>query len=103
MSGDTVALDHQRERLARAEALATLVSELSGSGDRVVLAGALNSPPGHPELKPLLDALEDCWLPGENGLGVTYSSHNRYLGRGEWLEDNRIDYILTRGGLVPRE
>ncbi|TCC37454.1 endonuclease/exonuclease/phosphatase family protein [Kribbella capetownensis] len=125
LSGDTVALrgeirlgrrslhfitscldweeDRQRERLAQAQALATLVSELSGSGDRVVFAGDLNSPPGHPELEPLLDVLEDCWRPGEDGVGVTYSSHNRYLGRGEWLEDNRIDYILTRGGLVPRE
>ncbi|HEY3512565.1 MAG TPA: hypothetical protein VG497_14725, partial [Kribbella sp.] len=32
--------------------------------------------------------------------GITYSSRNPYLGRGEWLEDHRIDYILANADPV---
>lgn len=38
--------------------------------------------------------LDDCRQPQMYD-GVTYSSRNPYLGRGEWLEDHRIDYILA--------
>ena len=90
---------HEHERLAQAESLAALVSELRASGDEVVVAGDLNTPPDGPELKPLLEVLDDCWQPpGDDS--ATYSSHNPYLGRGEWLEDHRIDYILANEGLT---
>ncbi|MGW5188198.1 endonuclease/exonuclease/phosphatase family protein [Kribbella sp. NPDC004138] len=93
--------NHERERLAQAEALAALVSELSAGGDEVIVAGDLNAPPDRPELKPLLAVLDDCWKP--NGYdGATYSSRNPYLGHGEWLEDHRIDYILANDGLTAR-
>ncbi|NUR97289.1 MAG: hypothetical protein HOV67_18770, partial [Kribbellaceae bacterium] len=46
------------------------------------------------ELEPLLAVLDDCWQP-QTYDGVTYSSRNPYLGKGEWLEDSRIDYILS--------
>jgi endonuclease/exonuclease/phosphatase family metal-dependent hydrolase len=92
--------DHQQERFAQAMSLASLVSELKGRGDDVVVAGDLNAPPDRPELEPLLAVLGDCWRPQAYD-GVTYSSRNPYLGKGEWLEDNRIDYILADNGLVP--
>jgi endonuclease/exonuclease/phosphatase family metal-dependent hydrolase len=89
--------DHHRERLAQAAALAELVSGLKSDGDAVVVAADLNSPPDRPEIQELLAVLDDCWQPA-CGAGVTYSSRNRYLGHGEWLEDHRIDYVLaTRG------
>lgn len=88
--------DHQRERLAEAVALAELVAELKSAGDAVVVAGDLNSPPDRPEIQLLLAELDDCWQ-RETGEGITYSSRNRYLGQGEWLEDHRIDYVLVTG------
>lgn len=116
LSGDTVALraeirlgtqrlhfitscldweeSHEHERLAQADSLAALVRELSAGGDEVVVAGDLNTPPDRPELKPLLAVLDDCWQPNGSD-GATYSSRNPYLGRGEWLEDHRIDYVLA--------
>ncbi|TDW79607.1 endonuclease/exonuclease/phosphatase family metal-dependent hydrolase [Kribbella sp. VKM Ac-2566] len=93
--------DHQRERFAQASSLASLVSELKDRGDDVVVAGDLNAPPDCPELDPLLAVLDDCWQQVYDG--VTYSSHNPYLGHGEWLEDQRIDYILANDGLVPTD
>ncbi|HZX02842.1 endonuclease/exonuclease/phosphatase family protein [Kribbella sp.] len=92
--------DHREERLAQATSLAALVAELEARGDDVIVAGDLNTPPGGPELEPLLAVLGDCWQP-QGYDGVTYSSHNPYLGTGEWLEDHRIDYILANEGLVP--
>ncbi|MFI5694655.1 endonuclease/exonuclease/phosphatase family protein [Kribbella sp. NPDC051586] len=92
--------DHQQERLAQASSLAALVSDLRAGGDDVIVAGDLNAPPGGPELEPLLAVLEDCWQPQMHD-GVTYSSRNPYLGKGEWLEDHRIDYILADGDLAP--
>jgi endonuclease/exonuclease/phosphatase family metal-dependent hydrolase len=93
--------DHERERCAQAGSLAALVSELSARGDEVIVAGDLNTPPDRPELKPLFDVLDDCWQPQAYD-GATYSSRNPYLGHGEWLEDQRIDYILANAGLTPR-
>ncbi|TCC24732.1 endonuclease/exonuclease/phosphatase family protein [Kribbella speibonae] len=93
--------NHEHERFAQAESLAALVSELRAGGDEVVVAGDLNTPPDRPELKPLLEVLDDCWQP--NGYdGATYSSRNPYLGHGEWLEDHRIDYILANDRLPSR-
>ncbi|MER7243251.1 endonuclease/exonuclease/phosphatase family protein [Kribbella sp. NPDC000426] len=92
--------DHQQERLDQASSLSALVSELRAGGDAVVLAGDLNAPPDHPELEPLLAVLDDCWQPRTSN-GTTYSSRNPYLGNGEWLEDERIDYIMADGNLVP--
>ncbi|MFF0267170.1 endonuclease/exonuclease/phosphatase family protein [Kribbella sp. NPDC004536] len=86
--------DHQQQRFEQATSLAALVSELKAGGDDVIVAGDLNTPPGGPELEPLLAVLDDCWQPQLYD-GVTYSSRNPYLGNGEWLEDHRIDYILT--------
>jgi endonuclease/exonuclease/phosphatase family metal-dependent hydrolase len=83
--------DRERERLNQAEALVELVSELSESGDPVVLAGDLNAPPDRPEIKRLLSVLHDC----RPDPGITYSSQNPYLGKGEWIEDERIDYVLA--------
>jgi endonuclease/exonuclease/phosphatase family metal-dependent hydrolase len=83
--------DHERQRLQEVDGLLELVSKLSVSGDRVVVAGDLNAPVDRPEIKRLLGVLHDC---GQQ-LGPTYSSGNPYLGQGEWLEDHRIDYILT--------
>ncbi|MGZ0146049.1 endonuclease/exonuclease/phosphatase family protein [Kribbella sp. WER1] len=94
--------DHERERIVQADSLAALVKEIQDSGDDVVVAGDLNAPPGRPELEPLLAVLGDCWQPDAFD-GVTYSSRNPYLGRGEWLEDHRIDYILANEGLTSRE
>ncbi|MGW7683987.1 endonuclease/exonuclease/phosphatase family protein [Kribbella sp. NPDC054772] len=62
----------------------------------MVVAGDLNTPPGHPELQPLLAVLDDCWQPTAYD-GATYSSRNPHLRRGEWLEEHRIDYIFTGG------
>jgi endonuclease/exonuclease/phosphatase family metal-dependent hydrolase len=76
------------------------VSELKAGGDDVIVAADLNAPPGGPELEPLLAVLDDCWQPQVYD-GVTYSSRNPYLRKGEWLEDNRIDYILVDDGLTP--
>lgn len=87
--------DHQRERLQEVDGLVELVSKLSASGDRVVVAGDLNAPADRPEIKRLLGVLRDCGEQPETGAGHTYSSRNPYLGQGEWLEDERIDYILT--------
>ena len=92
--------DHQQQRLEQATSLAALVSELEDRGDDVIVAADLNAPPGGPELKPLLEVLGDCWQPHVHD-GVTYSSRNPYLGKGEWLEDQRIDYILANDGLSP--
>jgi endonuclease/exonuclease/phosphatase family metal-dependent hydrolase len=86
--------DHDAERRQQAEALASLVSTLTAAGDEVVVAADLNLPPDRHELDPLLAVLDDSW---QRDGGITYSSRNEYLGRGEWLEDNRIDYILTSG------
>lgn len=83
--------DHGRERLEQVDSLLELVSKLSISGDSVVVAGDLNAPPDHPEIRRLLGVLRDCGPPET----ATYSSDNPYLGHGEWLEDHRIDYILT--------
>lgn len=94
--------DHEQERLAQATALAELATELMADGDDVIVAGDLNAPPDRPELKPLLDVLSDCWQPQAYD-GVTYSSRNPYLGHGEWLEDERIDYILATEGRVARD
>ena len=93
--------DHERERLEQAGSLAQLVSELGADGDEVVVAGDLNTPPDRPELKPLLAVLDDCWRPHGYD-GATYSSHNSYVGHGEWLEDQRIDYILVNDSLTSR-
>jgi endonuclease/exonuclease/phosphatase family metal-dependent hydrolase len=75
------------------------VSELRADGDEVVVAGDLNTPPDGPELKPLFEVLDDCWQPRGYD-GATYSSRNPYLGHGEWLEDQRVDYILANEGLT---
>ncbi|MEU8226291.1 endonuclease/exonuclease/phosphatase family protein [Kribbella sp. NPDC048915] len=96
--------DHEAERRAQAGCLADLVRELRSNGDEVVVAGDFNTPPDRSELEPLLAVLDDCWQPRSAGRrhlddGATYSSRNPYLGgRGEWLEDHRIDYILVNGG-----
>ncbi|HWD83663.1 MAG TPA: endonuclease/exonuclease/phosphatase family protein [Kribbella sp.] len=86
--------DHQQQRFEQATSLAALVSDLKTGGDDVIVAGDLNTPPDAPELQPLLAVLDDCWQPQVYD-GVTYSSRNPYLGKGGWLEDQRIDYILT--------
>lgn len=90
--------DYQQERFAQATSLAALVTELKAGGDQVIVAGDLSTPPGRPELAPLFAVLDDCWQPHHGG--VTYSSRNPWLGKGEWLENHRIDYILAADGLT---
>jgi endonuclease/exonuclease/phosphatase family metal-dependent hydrolase len=83
--------DHHRERERQVDALIELTTKLAAADDEVVLAGCLNAPPDRPEIERLREALYEC---GPDA-GPTYSSHNPYLGHGEWLEDHRIDYVLT--------
>ncbi|MFI6718584.1 endonuclease/exonuclease/phosphatase family protein [Kribbella sp. NPDC050470] len=87
--------EEDRERLEQADRLAALASSLSASGDPVVVAGDLNAPPDRPEIKRLLAVLSDCRPEPDPCAGHTYSSRNPHLGTGEWLEDQRIDYILS--------
>jgi endonuclease/exonuclease/phosphatase family metal-dependent hydrolase len=83
--------DHHGERRRQADALAELTTNLAAADDRVVMAGDLNAPSDRPEITRLLSVLYDCGPDTE----ATYSSRNPYLGKGEWLEDHRIDYILA--------
>jgi endonuclease/exonuclease/phosphatase family metal-dependent hydrolase len=82
--------DHGSQRAEQAVALVELVEKLGAAGDKVFLAGDLNAPPDRPEIVRLLSVLHDC-----SPDGASYSSHNPYLGHGEWLEDHRIDYVLS--------
>ncbi|TDU83903.1 endonuclease/exonuclease/phosphatase family metal-dependent hydrolase [Kribbella voronezhensis] len=82
--------DHDAQRAEQAGALLELVEKLSAVGDKVFVAGNLNAPPDRPEFMRLLSVLHDC-SPDD----TSYSSHNPYLGQGDWLEDQRIDYVLS--------
>jgi endonuclease/exonuclease/phosphatase family metal-dependent hydrolase len=86
--------DHVDERMAQAEALNELIGQMQSHGHLVVLAGDLNAPPDRPEIDVFKAVMTDCWS-GQADTGHTYSSEDPYLGHGEWIETQRIDYILA--------
>jgi endonuclease/exonuclease/phosphatase (EEP) superfamily protein YafD len=58
----------------------------------VILVGDFNTPPGSPELAPLLVSFTDCWAAVGKGPGLTCPARS---------PEARIDFVLASDGVVP--
>lgn len=86
-----VHLDYRADPSVRAKQVAEILGYIVKDTISTILTGDLNAAPDAPELKPLIDRLNDTW-PEKQMPGLTYSSTK---------PEKRIDYVLTTDGFCP--
>ena len=97
----TAAVDSAEERRSQAAETLAFINGVAGEAP-VVLCGSLNTLPGSPELKTLLDAgFRDAWTLGGRGNGYTFApeTNTNLMKADDPLPRtaSRVDYILIRG------